>query len=195
MTLKMRFVWVSISVWQIGCTPVENEPAATGAIFSDGEMAAAGAIRAEEIEEIVREFHAQGRTILFSTHLMDQAERLCESVCLICRAEKILDGNLKEIKRRERSGAVALDFEGDHGWLDGLDVDTIENTASGVRVPIRDGGDPQAILHHALSAGVRISRFEIVEPTLHEVFVRHVGEDAAADAGLPSAYESAGGAA
>ena len=152
-------------------------------------------INQDVLEEIVREFHAQGRTILFSTHLMDQAERLCESVCLISRAEKILDGNLKEIKRRERSGAVAVDFEGDDMWLRGPEVDGIENTTSGVRVRLRDGEDPQAILHRALSAGVKIRRFEIVEPTLHEVFVRHVGEEAAAEAGLPSGYEGVGGAA
>lgn len=152
-------------------------------------------INQDVLEEIVRDFHARGTTILFSTHLMDQAERLCESVCLICRAEKILDGDLSEIKRRERSGAVALDYEGDDAWLDGAPVGAIERTASGVRVRLQEGEDPQALLHRAVSAGVKISRFEIEEPTLHEVFVRHVGEDAAADAGLPAGFESTGGAA
>lgn len=152
-------------------------------------------INQDVLEEIIRDFHARGTTILFSTHLMDQAERLCESVCLISRAEKVLDGDLREIKRRERSGVVAVDYEGDDLWLNGSDVDAIEHTETGVRIRLRDGEDPQAILHRAVSAGVRISRFEIVEPTLHEVFVRHVGEDAAADAGLPAGFEGTGGAA
>ena len=152
-------------------------------------------INQDVLEEIVRDFHARGTTIVFSTHLMDQAERLCESVCLISRAEKILDGDLKEIKRRERSGAVAVDYEGEDTWLQGSEVETIEPTASGVRVRLRDGADPQALLQAALSAGVQIRRFEIVEPTLHEVFVRHVGDEAAAEAGLPSGYEGLGGAA
>jgi len=148
------------------------------------------------LEEIVRDFHARGTTIVFSTHLMDQAERLCESVCLISRAEKVLDGDLREIKRRERSGAVAVDYDGDDGWLNGLEeVDAIDHTASGVRVRLRDGGDPQALLQAALSAGIKIRRFEIVEPTLHEVFVRHVGGETAVEAGLPSGYEGTGGAA
>ncbi len=60
------------------------------------------------LEEIVRDFHARGTTIVFSTHLMDQAERLCESVCLISRAEKVLDGDSREIKHRERSGLPCL---------------------------------------------------------------------------------------
>lgn len=152
-------------------------------------------INQDVLEEIVRDFHGRGTTILFSTHLMAQAERLCESVCLISRAEKVLDGDLREIKRRERSGAVAVDYDGTDEWLKGADVEAVERTPSGVRVRLRDGGDPQALLHAALSAGVKIRRFEIVEPTLHEVFVRHVGEEAAAEAGLPSGYESTGGAA
>ena len=152
-------------------------------------------INQDELEEIVRDFHARGTTILFSTHLMDQAERLCESVCLISRAAKVLDGNLREIKRRERSGAVAVDYDGDDTWLEELEVEAIEHTASGVRLRLREGGDPQAILHRAVSAGVRISRFEILEPTLHEIFVRHVGEDVAPDAGLPAGFEGMGGAA
>ena len=152
-------------------------------------------INQDVLEEIVRDFHARGTTVVFSTHLMDQAERLCESVCLISRAEKILDGDLREIKRRERSGAVAVDYEGDDTWLHGSGAETIEPMASGVRVRLRDGADPQALLHAALSAGVQIRRFEIVEPTLHEVFVRHVGDEVAAEAGLPAGYEGMGGAA
>jgi ABC-2 type transport system ATP-binding protein len=120
-------------------------------------------------------------------------------VCLISKAAKILDGDLKEIKRRERSGALAVDFDGDDAWLRGPEVDGVEQTASGVLVRLRDGEDPQAILRRAASAGVAIRRYEILEPTLHEIFVRHVGEDAADEAGLPTGYapgfERAGGAA
>ncbi len=152
-------------------------------------------INQDVLEEIVRDFHSRGTTILFSTHLMDQAERLCESVCLISKAEKVLDGDLREIKRRERSGAVALDFDGDDAWLNESGMTAVERTDSGVRVLLQEGEDPQAILRSALKAGVHIRRFEIVEPTLHEVFVRHVGEDAAEEAGVPAAYGSTGGAA
>jgi ABC-2 type transport system ATP-binding protein len=152
-------------------------------------------INQDVLEEIVRDLHSRGTTIVFSTHLMDQAERLCESVCLISRAEKVLDGDLREIKRRERSGAVAVDYEGDDTWLHGSEVEAVEPTPSGVRVRLRDGSDPQELLGAAVRAGAQIRRFEIVEPTLHEVFVRHVGDEAAADAGLPSGYEGMGGAA
>lgn len=145
-------------------------------------------INQDVLEDIVREFHQKGTTILFSTHLMGQAERLCERVCLISKAEKVLDGELKELKRRERSGAVAVDFEGDDSWLRGPEVASVEATDTGVRLLLMDGGDAQAVLRRGVDADVSISRFEIVEPSLHEIFVRHAGADAAGDAGLPTDF-------
>jgi ABC-2 type transport system ATP-binding protein len=143
-------------------------------------------INQDVLEDIVREFHDMGTTVLFSTHLMGQAERLCERVCLISKAKKMLDGELKELKRLERSGAVAVDFEGDDGWLRGPEVDMVEATDTGVRLLLVEGGDAQVVLHRGVAANVTIHRFEIVEPSLHEIFVRHAGSDAAGDAGLPA---------
>ncbi|MSR35307.1 MAG: ATP-binding cassette domain-containing protein [Gemmatimonadetes bacterium] len=60
-------------------------------------------INQDVLEAIVLEFRAQGATILFSTHLMDQAERMCERVCLISRGRRVLEGDLAEIKHREQS--------------------------------------------------------------------------------------------
>lgn len=151
-------------------------------------------INQDVLEDIMREFHERGTTILFSTHLMGQAERLCERVCLISKAEKVLDGDLKDLKRRERSGAIEVDFEGDDGWLRGPEVDTIEATDDGARLLLRDDGDEQAVLRRGIDAGAVITRFEVMEPSLHEIFVRHVGADAAGDAAVPTDFRTAGGA-
>jgi len=132
-------------------------------------------INQEVLEEIVREFQSRGTTILFSTHLMDHAERLCERVCLIAKAEKVLDSDLKELKRRERKGLVAVEFEGDDGWLRGPEVAEIEEAEDGIHLVLREGADHQAILRRGVEAGVRIDRFDLVEPRLHEIFVRHAG--------------------
>jgi len=132
-------------------------------------------INQEVLEEIVREFQSRGTTILFSTHLMDHAERLCERVCLISKAEKVLDSDLKELKKRERKGLVAVEFEGDDGWLRGPEVAEIEETEDGIHLVLREGADHQAILRRGVEAGVRIDRFDLVEPRLHEIFVRHAG--------------------
>jgi ABC-2 type transport system ATP-binding protein len=132
-------------------------------------------INQEVLEEIVREFQSRGTTILFSTHLMDHAERLCERVCLISKAQKVLDADLKELKRTERKGLVAVEFEGDDRWLKGPEVMEIRSVEDGVLLVLREGADHQAILHRGVAAGVRIDRFELVEPRLHEIFVRHAG--------------------
>lgn len=130
-------------------------------------------INQDVLEEIVRDFHARGTTVLFSTHLMDQAERLCERVCLISRARKVLDADLRELKAAERPGVVALDFEGPDGWIEGPEVARVERASSGVHVILREGADHEAILRRGLGAGARILRFDLVEPRLHEIFVRH----------------------
>lgn len=152
-------------------------------------------INQDVLEEIVREFHAGGATILFSTHLMAHAESLCESVCLISKAKKVLDGNLRELKKRERRGIVELDFEGDDGWIRGPEVESAERTGKTMRVRVREGGDPQELLRRGVQAGADIHRFELVEPKLHEIFVRYAGEEAAGDAGLPQDFNRAGGVA
>ncbi len=149
-------------------------------------------INQDVLEEIVREFHALGTTILFSTHLMPQAEQLCERVCLISKARKVLDANLKELKAAERKGVVAVEFEGDDGWLRGPEVDRVEQTNGSLRLILREGADHQPILERGVRSGVRILRFDLVEPRLHEIFVRYAGADAVGDAGMPAGFQAGG---
>jgi ABC-2 type transport system ATP-binding protein len=149
-------------------------------------------INQDVLEEIVLDFQARGTTILFSTHLMDQAERLCHRVCLISRSRKVLDGDLKELKAAERKGLVAVEFEGPGLWLEGPEVASVEVVNGAVHLLLREGADHQAILRRGVAAGATIYRFDLVEPRLHEIFVRHVGADAAESAGA-SAFARGGG--
>lgn len=144
-------------------------------------------INQDVLEEIVLDFHARGTTILFSTHLMDQAERLCHRVCLISRSRKVLDADLKELKAAERKGLVAVEFEGPDRWLQGPEVASAEVVNGAVHLLLREGADHQAILRRGVEAGATIYRFDLVEPRLHEIFVRHVGAAAAAEAAEPRA--------
>ena len=146
-------------------------------------------INQDVLEAIVREFHARGTTILFSTHLMDQAERLCERVCLISRSRKVLDADLRELKAAERKGVVAVEFEGPDAWLRGPEIDHVEARDGGLHLLLREGADHQAILRRGVASGARILRFDLVEPRLHEIFVRHAGAEAVGDAGLPPGLE------
>jgi len=131
-------------------------------------------INQDVLETIVREFHQAGVTILFSTHLMDQAERLCERVCLISQSRGILDGELRELKRRESGGIIAIEFDGDDSWIRGPEVLNVDRGQTGVRVQIAEGADPHSLLERAVHSGVRVRRFQLMEPRLHEIFVRHV---------------------
>ncbi len=135
----------------------------------------------------MRYFHARGTTILFSTNLLDLAERLCERVCLISNAKKVLDADLRELKASERKGVVAVEFEGPDTWIEGPEVDRIEKVNGGLHLILSEGADHQAILRRGVQSGVRILRFDLVEPRLHEIFVRHAGSGAVGDAGMPMA--------
>ena len=148
-------------------------------------------INQDVLEEIVREYHARGTTIVFSTHLMDQAERLCERVCLISKSRKVLDGDLKEIKAAERRGIVAVEFEGPDTWIQGPEIDRIERKEGSLHLILKDGQDHQHILNRAVASGARILRFDLIEPRLHEIFVRHAGEGLVGDAGMDDGPRSA----
>lgn len=135
-------------------------------------------INQDVLESIVREFHARGTTILFSTHLMDQAERMCERVCLISHSRKVLDGDLVTLRRNESEGIIALEFEGLGDWIDGPELLSVEQTPGRARAQLRPGAQPTDLLARAVRSGVHLRRFEVVEPRLHEIFVRHAGKGA-----------------
>ena len=142
-------------------------------------------INQDVLEDIVMDFHRRGTTILFSTHLMDQAERLCQRVCLISKACKVLDADLKELKAAERKGVVEVEFQGDDSWLQGPEVKDIQRVDGGALLHLLDGADHGPILKRGVDSGATIFKFDLVEPRLHEIFVRHAGDGATGDAGTP----------
>ncbi|HEU4730493.1 MAG TPA: ATP-binding cassette domain-containing protein [Kofleriaceae bacterium] len=148
-------------------------------------------INAEVLREVVGEIRAAGRTVLFSTHQMEQAEKLVDSVCIIARGKKVLEGKLKDIKQREAAdGVISLGF-GDAGSRHradalladrGLVADLRPPRAGDVadcEVKLAGGVTSQQLLAALLAAGASLSRFEIVTPTLHQIFVDRVGAQAA----------------
>ncbi len=147
-------------------------------------------INQDVLEQIVVELRAKGTTILFSTHLMDHAERLCERVFLISKARKVLDADLRELKASERKGVVAVEFKGSDRWLHGPEVKRVEVVNGGVRLFLNEGADYQEILRRGVEARVEILRFDLVEPRLHDIFVKHAGVESVED-GLPQS--AAGG--
>ncbi|MCG8467700.1 MAG: ATP-binding cassette domain-containing protein [Gemmatimonadetes bacterium] len=137
-------------------------------------------------KRIVLERQRQGATILFSTHLIEDAERLCERVCMIAGATKVLDGKTSDVKASTGRREVAISFEGDGSFLEapGL-VERVADHGQYVEVRMVEDGDPQDLLERAVRAGTRISRFELVEPSLREIFI-----EKAEEAGLSAEDES-----
>jgi ABC-2 type transport system ATP-binding protein len=144
-------------------------------IILDEPFSGLDPINTNVLKDIMVELHGRGRTIIFSTHIMEQVERLCEGICLINEGRMILGGNLHEIKGRYGRNTVALAFEGDGAFLTNHPL--VKRTSvynAYMEVTLADGADPQSLLKDALGR-VRISRFEIQEPSLHDIFIERVG--------------------
>jgi ABC-2 type transport system ATP-binding protein len=136
-------------------------------------------VNVELMKEVVLELKAAGRAIIFSTHQMEHAEKLCDDICLINRSRKVLSGTLREVKSGFGRDAVALRAEGGEGVLaDPALVRGVRQEADFAEVLLAGGADAQQLLRRLLDAGARVSRFEQIEPSLHDIFIEKVGEGA-----------------
>jgi len=128
------------------------------------------------MRDVILQMRRDGKTVIFSTHIMEQAEQVCDYVALINKGEKILDGTLSEVRSSEGRAAV-LDYDGDGRLLRDLPgVVKINDSGKQVELLLHEDADSQQILAAILNK-VQIRRFDLREPSLHEVFVRAVGEN------------------
>ena len=127
------------------------------------------------LKDVLLEMKQAGKTILFSTHRMDQVERLCDSICLLDHGEAVLQGELKQIKTRFGRNGVQLEYEGEDAFLgDAALVQSFNNYGNYVEVRLMPGADPQDLLRRAASRA-RVNKFELMEPSLEEIFLQEVG--------------------
>jgi ABC-2 type transport system ATP-binding protein len=124
----------------------------------------------------------RGKTLIFSTHQMEQVEELCESIAIVDRGRVVVSGVLRDVKRAMGRQVVRFATEGDGNgadWLTDLPGVTLTSEREDfveLRVPADQ--DPERILRTALQRGDKVTRFEIAEPSLEEIFVEHVGRPA-----------------
>jgi ABC-2 type transport system ATP-binding protein len=135
-------------------------------------------VNVDLMKETILEQKAAGKTIILSTHQMEIAEKLCDDVCMINRAHKVLDGKLREIKRSFSRNAVALQFEGDGLLNDPALVANIRQKGEETEVLLVPGASPQTLLKRLVESGVNVSKFELVEPSLHDIFIEKAREAA-----------------
>jgi ABC-2 type transport system ATP-binding protein len=133
-------------------------------------------INSETLKEVIIYLKSQGKTILFSTHRMEQVEQMCDDICLFNKGEAVLQGNLREIKASFGKNTINLEFEGDGGFLDTLEGVRINNKSTNfAEIRVLDGQDMQDILKLAMDKA-EIHKFERIEPSLQEIFISTVGE-------------------
>ncbi|MEJ7749694.1 MAG: ATP-binding cassette domain-containing protein, partial [Candidatus Limnocylindrales bacterium] len=133
------------------------------------------------LREAFVELHDAGRTIVFSTHQMEAAEALCESLAIVDRGRVVASGTLAALKRGSRARTVRLSIEGETmpGWLGSLSgVAAIRPGAGFAELELRAGIEPRDILAAALARGALVTRFELTEPSLEAIFIEHVGRPA-----------------
>jgi ABC-2 type transport system ATP-binding protein len=133
-------------------------------------------VNVELLKDLVLELKAAGRTIIFSTHQMEVAEKICDDICLINRSRKVLDGSIREVKSSFGRNSVALRFEGGDSVLeDAALVRKIERHSDEVEALLAPGADAQELLRRLVASGASVTKFELVEPSLHDIFIEKVG--------------------
>jgi ABC-2 type transport system ATP-binding protein len=153
----------------IGC--VLHDP---GLIVMDEPFSGLDPVNATLLERTLIELKDQGKAILFSTHRMDQVEKLCDTICLVDNGRAVLAGKMREIKSRYERNRVIVEFEGDASFLNSSEIESADNYSGHAEIRLHPHGDAQKLLHQA-AAVATIYRFELVEPSLEEIFIKTVG--------------------
>jgi len=131
-------------------------------------------VNTDVMREVVLQMKRDGKTIIFSTHIMEQAEKLCDYVVLIDKGRKVLDGELSQVRASGGQGLM-LDYDGDGAMLREIPgVGRVSDAGKQAELFLEEGVDPQEVLA-ALIGRVQIRRFDLREPSLHEIFIRVVG--------------------
>jgi ABC-2 type transport system ATP-binding protein len=153
-------------------------------VILDEPFAGLDPVNTGVMKDIVVDLSRQGKTVLFSTHIMEQAEKLCDSVCIIARGKKVVDGPLAEVKRAHGGKHVIVGVEQGREEVARLYEDRSVVAKADVYGPyaeleLADGASPQTVLKELVGSGAHVTRFEVAEPTLNKIFIDLVGPEAA----------------
>jgi ABC-2 type transport system ATP-binding protein len=138
-------------------------------------------INAQALKDSVFELKQRGKTVIFSTHVMDNAEKMCDSVCIIANGTKVLDGSVADVKAAAGTRNVALNLaDAAHNGVAAIIHDTsliskVDETNNSFEIELTPSANPQVLLRRLIEAGADIQRFELVRPSLHQIFLQRVG--------------------
>ena len=145
-----------------------------GLIIMDEPFSGLDPVNAVLLEKTLIELKNQGKAIVFSTHRMDQVEKLCDAICLIDKGRAVLSGKVREIKSSYPRDRIIVEFEGSAEFLKSPDIAEAQNFSGHAEITLKPGANAQNLLREA-AAVATIYRFEMVEPSLEEIFIKTVG--------------------
>ncbi len=153
-------------------------------VVLDEPFAGLDPVNSQVMRDVVVEFARSGRTVLFSTHIMEQAEKMCDRIAIIARGQKIVDGTMSQVKREAGGSHVALSFSRNASnagpvLADRSLVASVDDAGASAEVGLAAGADAERLLRALIAADVGLARFEVVEPSLQSIFISKVGLDAA----------------
>ena len=143
-------------------------------VVMDEPFAGLDPINSIQLRDVLLSLRAEGKTILFSTHRMDQMEKLCDSICLLDRGKSVLQGGLNEIKSSYGRRFVQIDYDGDARCLAGNPlIDSFNDYGNHAELRLKPGADSQELLRIAMKV-IRVKRFQVMEPSLEQIFIDKV---------------------
>ena len=153
-------------------------------VILDEPFAGLDPINAQVLKDIIVELARAGTTIIFSTHQMDVAEKICDHICIIAKGHKVLDGRLSDVKRVHGGTHVAVAFDGGESLAlpvlhDRSLVSKADDYGPFAELALAEGASAQTLLERLVGSGAQLRRFERVEPSLHRIFLDKVGAAAA----------------
>jgi ABC-2 type transport system ATP-binding protein len=144
-------------------------------IIMDEPFSGLDPVNATLLMDTLVSLRGEGKAILFSTHRMDQVEKLCDAIALISRGQLLLSGSMREVKSAYPRNRVQVVFSGDDSFLKHAGVVEAKNYSGIAELKLTDEAAAQQVLATALGRGTAISKFEVMEPTLEEIFIERVG--------------------
>jgi ABC-2 type transport system ATP-binding protein len=142
-------------------------------------------VNASVLKEAFLEMHRRGKTIIFSTHQLEQVEEMCEDVVIINKGQTVVQGSVREVKRQHGRNVIRLKLDNDPeaAWLDTLEgIQVTKRRQDYIEMQIQAHLNPNVIVEAALQHGGIITRFELAEPSLTDIFIETVGSIAQPDA-------------
>ena len=145
-------------------------------IILDEPFSGLDPINTDLLREIIVELKSKGNIIIFSTHLMDFAEKMCDHIAMIDHGKIILNGSLKEIKTKYAQRNVSISYQGDISFLKNYDfIENVEDFGNDTGIRLSDASKIQQLLKLMVENNITITKFNANEISLHEIFVELAG--------------------